>query len=171
MSGKHRQRNEKTALKGCIMKTGKHVKSKGFTLVETMIGVTIVGILTSISIPAFQSARQSSLASSLAYNFRTYSQAFEIYCLDHGDWPADATPGVIPAGMQDDLPNFTETTAIGGNWDWENNAAGVTAGVSLRNSNADVELFKKIDRLLDDGDLSTGRIVGSATLLTMVLQQ
>jgi prepilin-type N-terminal cleavage/methylation domain-containing protein len=148
----------------------KYTSRKGFTLVETMVVVGIIGLLTSVSIPAVQKARTGSLASSLANNFRTYAQAFEIHALEEGIWPDDANHGVIPAGMEGQLPRFTEETVAGGNWDWEYQTMGVVAGVSLYQSNAEPEILERIDEILDDGNLLTGNFISNGDRVTLVLE-
>lgn len=143
---------------------------KGFTLVETMVGVTIIGILASLSIPAFQNVRDKSNASALANNFRIYGQAFETYSLLEGKWPGDVTPSVVPSELEGQLPRFTEVVVGGNRWDWDHNARGVTAGVALRGGSLDTELMMQIDSVLDDGDLSTGRMQSFGYGLTYVLE-
>lgn len=131
-------------------------KLSGFTLVEIMVTVSIIGLLTSLSVPAVMSAKDKALAAALANNFRTYAAAFEIYSLEHGTWPADEYPGTVPEGMEDRLAKFSETTYQGGQWDWEYKAVGVTAGVSLRLSSISEQVLSRIDEILDDGDLTQG---------------
>ncbi|NDV63264.1 prepilin-type N-terminal cleavage/methylation domain-containing protein [Puniceicoccales bacterium CK1056] len=147
-------------------------KKSGFTLVETMITVTIIGLLTSVSVPAVMSAKDRALAVSLANDFRTYAAAFEIYALEEGSWPADGLPGSIPAGMEDQLPKFAETTYQNGKWDWEHNAVGVTAGVSLRLSSIDEKVLTRIDEMLDDGNLTAGKFrKTNGNGVTLVLEE
>jgi prepilin-type N-terminal cleavage/methylation domain-containing protein len=150
--------------------TDKYNTRTGFTLVETMVVVGIIGLLTSISIPAMQKARSGSIATALANNFRTYAQAFEVHALEEGTWPPDANNGIIPDGMEGQLPHFTETTAAGGNWDWEHLAVGVTAGISLRTSNADPAILERIDKILDDGNLLTGNFITNGNRVTYILE-
>ena len=66
--------------------------------------------------------------------------------------------GTIPAGMGDYLSDtqFTETTFVGGKWDWDKANFGVSAGLSIVDTNLDNLQFEKIDARIDDGDLSTG---------------
>jgi prepilin-type N-terminal cleavage/methylation domain-containing protein len=141
----------------------------GFTLVEIMVGITIIGLLTSMAMPSIQKARQQSLASALAGSFRTYIQAFEIEAMEYG-WPPDTTPGIIPIGMEQCLPGFDEPSPGGGIWDWEFQAVGVTAGVTLRETNADSATLERIDAILDDGNLLTGNFVENGNGVTFILE-
>ena len=52
---------------------------KGFTLVEILTAVTIIGILASIAIPTFTSYRSKAYNSSAITYIRTISQAQEVY--------------------------------------------------------------------------------------------
>lgn len=137
----------------------KSLTKRGFTLVETMIGVTIIGLLASISIPAFSKVKRNSDATGLANNFRTYAAAFEIYAIDNGGWPADVSRAVIPTGMEGSLPRFNIPTIYGAKWDWDHLVGGVTASVSLRSPTMDFAMLEKVDAILDDGNLNTGRFI------------
>jgi type IV pilus assembly protein PilA len=52
--------------------------------------------------------------------------------------------------------DWTRGTPIGGQWDWDNGAFGVVAGVSVFQPDRTPEEMSDIDRLIDDGNLSTG---------------
>ena len=57
---------------------------KGFTLVEIMIVVTIIGILASLAVPAFQRARWKALETSIRNNLRQIWGAAQQYMLENG---------------------------------------------------------------------------------------
>src|SRR5471030_598652 len=65
------------------MKTSRH-SNKGFTLVEIMIVVVIIGLLAAMAIPAFQKVRQSSQDKAVLNNARQLAAAADQYFLENG---------------------------------------------------------------------------------------
>ena len=59
-------------------------KTKGFTLVEIMIVVVIIGLLAAMAIPAFQKVRESSQNKAVLNNARQLSAAADQYFLENG---------------------------------------------------------------------------------------
>jgi type IV pilus assembly protein PilA len=59
-------------------------KNKGFTLVEIMIVVVIIGLLASMAIPAFQRVRINSQDKAVLNNARQLSAAGDQYYLENG---------------------------------------------------------------------------------------
>ena len=57
---------------------------QGFTLVEIMIVVVIIGLLAAMAIPAFQKVRQSSQDKAVLNNARQLSAAADQYFLENG---------------------------------------------------------------------------------------
>lgn len=104
-------------------------KQKGFTLVEILIVVIILGILAAIIIPQFTEASGSAKESTLESNLQTLKSQCELYKVQHNDlypWqvPADGSAdseanllarltgytdadGVVnPAGVKDNTYRF-----------------------------------------------------------------
>ena len=147
----------------------------GFTLVEIMIVVVIIGLLAAMAIPAFQKVRNNSYASRLANDFRSFAGAFEIHALEVGVWPADGSGNSLPASAQ---PYFEGTSWYlpppnGGIWDWEVNRLGFVASVGLSegDGNLDPAVYEKLDDILDNGDLSTGLFRKVADRYLYILQE
>ncbi len=70
-------------------------RKSGFTLVEILIVVVILGILAAIVIPQFTQASTEARNSSLASNLQTMRSQIELYKIQH----LDALPGSNGAGL------------------------------------------------------------------------
>ena len=57
---------------------------KGFTLVEIMIVVVIIGLLAALAIPAFQKVRRTSQTKAIVNNLRQVSGAAQQYFMESG---------------------------------------------------------------------------------------
>ena len=77
----------------------RRMSKKGFTLVEILIVVIILGILAAIVIPQFTNASQDARKSSLTSQLQTLRSQIELYKLQH----------------KDNLPNIL---TAGGTWDY-----------------------------------------------------
>jgi prepilin-type N-terminal cleavage/methylation domain-containing protein len=126
----------------------------GFTLVEIMIVVVIIGLLAAMAIPAFQRSRQRSQAARLTNDFRQFDSAFQRYLLENGAAPPASTgPGVVPAGMAGYLPTaFTLPSPLGGSYMW----SGPSSNIVLLGTSASDSVMTMVDTALDDGNLATG---------------
>ena len=73
------------------MSSQKRFVKKGFTLVEILIVVVILGILAAIVIPQFTSASESAKGSSLQSQLQTIRSQLELYQVQHnGNYPTVA---------------------------------------------------------------------------------
>jgi type IV pilus assembly protein PilA len=61
-----------------------NTSTKGFTLVEIMIVVVIIGLLAAMAIPAFQKVRSSSQDKAVLNNMRQLGAAADQYFLENG---------------------------------------------------------------------------------------
>lgn len=82
------------------MKMYKTLGKKGFTLVEIMIVVAIIGLLAAIAIPNFVQARTSAQTNACISNLKQIEGAMVLYNLDNGSDPAalsDLAPDYLKA--------------------------------------------------------------------------
>jgi len=61
----------------------KHTSKKGFTLVEIMIVVVIIGLLAAMAIPAFQKVREDSRTSAMVNDARQLASAAQQFMLEN----------------------------------------------------------------------------------------
>ncbi len=133
---------------------------RGFTLVEILIVVVILGILAAIVVPAFAGAVGQSREGAFVTSLKNMSKAAEMYQVRTGTYLPDGSTGTLPAGLEDyiDADEFENGTPLGGEWDTEFNDNGFTSaiGVHFQTDDPGDAYMTDVDALFDDGDLSSG---------------
>jgi general secretion pathway protein G len=112
----------------------------GFTLVEILIVVVILGILAAIVIPQFTDASTEAKTSSLASDLQTVRSQIELYKIQHND----ALPG---AGTASWVQAMTGQTDVAG-------AVGTDYGPYLQK--VPTNPFNDSDVVTEDGTLGDG---------------
>jgi type IV pilus assembly protein PilA len=104
---------------------------KGFTLVEIMIVVVIIGLLAAMAVPAFQKVRTTSQNKSIVNNMRQILSAADQYFLENGVTTATVSTDLVGQGLYikslNVVANETYTDTITQGTDYV--VTGLTAGV------------------------------------------
>ena len=136
------------------------VACKGFTLIELMVVIAIIGILAVIAIPNFISYRKKAKIVSVVANLKNFEKGFQAYAIDEGEFPNDSHM-VLP-----DLPKMEKyinpkvwgkTTPLGGTFNWEGQDSYPYAGIAIFEVTAPQQDLELLDSMLDDGDLTQGK--------------
>ena len=141
------------------MKAFRNRRTSGFTLVEILIVVIILGILAAIVIPQFTNASNDARNSSVASTLQTLRGQIELFKIQHADVPpaataiatvltgktnaADTTQVVATGTLGPYVQSFptipangwsAATTSAAANYGWVYNVSGGTYTVSASNT-------------------------------------
>ena len=121
------------------MKTNKQKKQQGFTLIELMIVVAVIGVLAAIAIPQYQKyVAKSEVASALA-TLTGVKTNVEAYAVENGAFPDGSTANQTEAdlGVPSTIPSgviaFSTTSSAGGTIKFTFNASGVSNLITSKN--------------------------------------
>lgn len=148
---------------------------RGFTLVEIMIAVVILGILITIAVPTYRHFQRKSQNTTFINNLRIFTQSFETYAMKTGAWPQSYGAGIVPTEMSGggsgsgELRDADWTTgALGGQWKWDGWPShgqkptiqpwgSVSAAISIVNVNVDSSQMDEIAAIINAGNTSSSR--------------
>ena len=141
------------------MSTHQPTTRTGFTLVEILIVVVILGILAALVVPKFSNATDEAKMGAFIGSIKTFADACEYFAVKEGYYPPDGSSGQLPAGFEAyvDQSEYESPTPLGGVWDVEFNEMGITSAVGVHFNGDPVPGFMlSIDEKFDDGDLAGG---------------
>jgi prepilin-type N-terminal cleavage/methylation domain-containing protein/prepilin-type processing-associated H-X9-DG protein len=70
--------------------------AKGFTLVELLVVIAVIGVLVALLLPAIQTARESARKAQCANNLKQIGLAMQNYVIDYREFPAGYKSKVLP---------------------------------------------------------------------------
>jgi len=68
----------------------------GFTLIEVLTTLMVASVVVRIGAPGYQGAVREGEAAQVASDFQAVRQAVADYRAQHGQWPAESGPGIVP---------------------------------------------------------------------------
>ncbi len=121
---------------------------RGFPLVELLTTMSIIGLLSSIAVPKYQTLRQRAVAAEVVVNMRTLRLGAFQYNEASGGWPRTAALGRVPNGVGPYLSGNGLAVMRGANYliGWS------STGVNRRNRRS----VQTIQARLTDGTLCQG---------------
>jgi len=106
--------------------------SKGFTLIELMIVVVIIGILAAIAIPNFVAMQDRAREGSVKANMHSYQLAIEDFAVkNNGVYPVAGDNAAVLANMPGGLYPVNPFTNARDAWTWVAPAAAGIIGTSV----------------------------------------
>ncbi|WP_309381463.1 type II secretion system protein [Cerasicoccus frondis] len=139
------------------MKISSTSRRQGFTLLEIMIVVIIIGVMLAMAIPGFKAVRERTRVATFLNDFRAVKEAINRYSLEEGHYPIGEGGGPA-ADFYDYIRGdvIDGRTVIGGNWAVD--ATNYLFAIGVANYEVDDSLIQQIDSGVDDGDTSTGQM-------------
>ncbi len=138
---------------------------RGFTLVEIMIVVTIIGILVTLALPAFERIQLRTRGTAFLNDGRVFSEAFIRYAQENGEFPRNQRgrenfPPAMEGYIKEEV--WTRTTPLGGNYSWDDYRGSARSGhqgsIMVLRSNMTMREMRLLDTWLDDGNIQSGTI-------------
>ncbi|WP_118833651.1 pilin [Neisseria meningitidis] len=85
---------------------------KGFTLIELMIVIAIVGILAAVALPAYQDYTARAQVSEAILLAEGQKSAVTEYYLNHGEWPANNSSAGVATSASDIKGKYVKSVEV-----------------------------------------------------------
>lgn len=148
----------------------------GFTIIELVIVVTIIGILAMLIEPAFRRIQLRARGAALVSELRVFEEAFVRYAQEHGEFPSSQrNRDSIPPGMDGYLSagRWETPSPVGGYYTWDDAQGGNArrshnGAIMVRGGTLSMADMRLIDEWFDDNKTNDGLLQVRAAGATVV---
>ena len=136
-----------------------YLRYRAFSLIELVIVVVIIGIIGAIAVPRYSAFAQNAKVSSYTNEINNIIEGVYEYAQTNGGYPAHEAGFAFPTELLDlfrDVPSEMKTP-FDGVWRYKNMSGVVSVGSHKLSGTPDLDAMTRIDAILDDGNLTTGR--------------
>jgi len=146
-------------------------RRKGFSFIELLVVMIVIGILAGLALLKYIDLKERAVSARATTDLEAVRLAAYSAWYETGTWPAEAGPGVLPAGMTPYLSSGFSFAKPEYTLDWENFAppggglsGGMQLGIVLSSSN------QRLQRVLEQtlGNKGPFFIIGNTITLVIV---
>ncbi|MGK7912971.1 MAG: type IV pilin protein [Synechococcus sp.] len=137
-----------------ISSVGHH---SGFTLIELMVVMVVIGVLTAVAIPSLASQVDRARMAAAVSEMKSFADGIHSFAILNGAYPGD-NHEAVPAGTDGYINGtaFMNPTPLGGRYNFDNSSGGGQyVGISISSFNFPVETRERLDALVD-GEVNLG---------------
>lgn len=129
--------------------------------------IVVLAVLSGVAIAKYVDYSERARVTATAASWKVLTRAVNLYMIDNQDHAAPNVQDMeFPPQMQPylDQAEFARTPPVGGMWDYDEwgpfsgAGAGLVVSVSVTQSPSPSSTFQKIDAMVDDGNVATGRL-------------
>ncbi|ADE55815.1 type II secretion system protein [Coraliomargarita akajimensis] len=126
----------------------------GFSIIELMVVITVIGIVAMLGIPNFTNIKHRTEATVTANDLRKFADALKVYNLQNGGYPATLSSSNLPDAVSQNLPAAWKN----GQYRWEYTSTDQYTFVLVYSLHFTSEQAVRVDKIIDDGNIAMGNV-------------